>query len=166
MNGWMYELKKKNCHENEPTILQMVEQVLLSQLTGVTSVAHLLQGLMHCMLRDYLLHTLVHYNKQLQPRCESYCCLWSYCFKLNHYPLTSACISTIFAQRTTAHRLFSLFQSILCKPQCWLCGKFPVKRQFLKFRDHLSFLILTQFEFEQIPFSMVILNFFFCFVCF
>lgn len=29
MNGCMNK-KKKNCHENEPTILQMVEQVLVS----------------------------------------------------------------------------------------------------------------------------------------
>lgn len=151
MNGCMN--KKKNCHENEPTILQMVEQVLVS---WVTSVAHLLQGLMRCMLRDYLLHTLIHYNKQLQPRCESYCCLWSHCFKLNNSPLTSACISTIFA-----HRFFSFSSSSVNLRL--LCGKFPVKRQFLKFRDHLSFLILTQFEFEQIPFSMVILNGFFFF---
>lgn len=30
MNGCMNKKKKKNCHENEPTILQMVEQVLVS----------------------------------------------------------------------------------------------------------------------------------------
>lgn len=47
INKWMdvWIKKKKNCHENEPTILQMVEQVLVS---WVTSVAHLLQGLIVC----------------------------------------------------------------------------------------------------------------------
>lgn len=48
INKWMdvwIKKKKKNCHENEPTILQMVEQVLVS---WVTSVAHLLQGLIVC----------------------------------------------------------------------------------------------------------------------
>lgn len=113
INKWMdvWIKKKKNCHENEPTILQMVEQVLVS---WVTSVAHLLQVLMRCMLRDYLLHTLVHYNKQLQPRCESYCCLWSHCYKLNNSPLTCMHQHNLCLENYGSP--IFLFQFILCKP--------------------------------------------------
>ena len=46
-------------------------------------------------------------------------------------PLTSAIIDKTFA----THWIFSLFETILCKPQRWLCVKIPVDQQFLKYSD-------------------------------
>ena len=41
----------------------------------------------------------------------------------------------MFIHTAAAHWIFSLFQTILCKPYRWLCVKIPVDQQFLEYSE-------------------------------
>lgn len=52
-----------------------------------------------------------------------------------HSPLTSNIKKALFIHTTVPHLIFSLFQTILCQHQRWLCEKIPVNNPLLKYSD-------------------------------
>lgn len=72
------------------------------------AVAHLLQTSMCCAFRNALMHILVITSGYL-----SYCCLSTRSKQSGHSLLNFG----IFIKRTAAHWTFSMFQTVLCKPQ-------------------------------------------------
>ncbi len=78
-----------------------------------TAVAHLLQGSTCCVFRDGILHTLV-----VTSGYFSYCFISIISNQSAHSPLTADRWHQqgIFVRTSTAHWIFSLFRTILCKP--------------------------------------------------